>query len=460
MGKKPHHFFSTGLWRIRSAELAPGYAFLLRQFRVFVLAVQEFSRDRCLLRASALTFYTLLSIVPVFAMIFGVAKGFGLEAKLDEYLRAQLQANPELTVLLDKVLTFSQNMLAEARGGLVAGAGIVILIWTVLRLLSNIERSFNDIWGVRRNRSFARKFSDYMAFMLISPIVLVISNSLTVLVTSQVETIIDRLALWGWVGPVFFLALKFLPWLMLWGLLTFSYLFMPNTRVSLPSGLLGGFIAGSLYIGVQWVYLHFQIALGQYNAIYGSFAALPFFLIWLQISWLIVLLGAEIAFAHDNVETYEFEPDSGHASPAFQNRLALALSWHCVQRFQKGEKPLTSHQLAQELQCPIRLVRMVLEDLKRAGVLAEVQGEDEKERAYQPAQDSHRLTMGLVLNRLQERGVDNIPLHGGPHIEALLKAYDAYREALLFREEDLLLKDIGEEEARKTALGENPPETS
>ena len=193
--------------------------------------------------------------------------------------------------------------------------------------------------------------------MLICPILLIMSSSVTVFVASQIKLILAKLSFLGPISQIILFFLKFLPYCVLWFVFTFIYIFLPNTKVSIKSGLFGGIMAGTVFQLWQWVYIKFQIGAAKYGAIYGSFAALPLFLIWLQVSWLIVLLGAEISFAETNVETYEFEPDCLKASDDFQKLVALGITQLCVRNFCEKRHPPTVDDIAHELEVPIRLIR-------------------------------------------------------------------------------------------------------
>jgi len=249
---------------------------------------------------------------------------------------------------------------------MIAGIGLALLFWSVIKVLGHIEGSFNEIWEIKTPRSFGRKFSDYLSIMLISPILVIMSSSVTVFITTQIKLITEKIALLGFFSPLIFFTLKFLPYCIIWILFTMIYIIMPNTRVSFKSGLISGVIAGTIYQILQGLYIFFQVGVARYNAIYGSFAALPLFLIWLQLSWFIVLFGAEISYANQNVDTYEFEPDCHKASNHFKRILALRLTQLCVQDFQTSESPRTAEQLSAFLEIPVRLVRQVLSELAEA----------------------------------------------------------------------------------------------
>jgi membrane protein len=400
-------FINADIWRLQAHKLPPRRSFWITQLRILLLAVRRFNLDKCELRASALTFYSLLSIVPVVALAFAVAKGFGVEKILGEQLMAKMQGQEEVA---ERIIGFAQSFLENTRGGAIAGVGIVLLFWTVIKVLGNVETSFNDIWGVKTPRAMGRKLADYLSVMMICPVLLITASSITVLLTTQVSSMLERLSFLGYLADVLIWLLKILPYGVMWLAFTFIYVFMPNTKVELKSALWGGILAGTIYQLVQLAYITFQIGVSNYGAIYGSFAALPLFLVWLQLSWLIVLLGAEISFAHQNVSTYEFEQDCLRVSHSFKRMVALTITSLCVRNFLNAEKPPTAEDMSRELEVPIRLVRSVLSDLTEARLLSEVCLDHREDVAYQPACDIDRLTVSAVLERLDQQGIDALPV--------------------------------------------------
>jgi membrane protein len=433
------NFIKDDIWRIRLKDLPPKKSFFIKLLRVFLLSIRGFDEDKCQLRASALTFYSLISIVPVAAMAFGIAKGFGFEKLLEKQLLEQLSGQEEVVT---RVIDFANSLLANTRGGLMAGVGIVILFWAVIKVLGNIEDSFNDIWGIKESRTLGRRFSDYLSVMLLCPILIIMASSLTVFITTQVTLITQKVAILGIFSPLIFFVLKLLPYCLIWILFTFIYVFMPNTKVRFSSGLLAGIIAGTIYQIIQWGYIAFQVGAARYNAIYGSFAALPLFLIWLQLSWLIVLFGAEFAFAHQNVDTYEFEPDSLRISDHFKRLLSLQVCHLLVVNFAKGEKPSTATEISHKMEIPIRLVHQILYELTESGIVSDVTTTEYKEVAYQPARDINSLTVKFVIEALEKRGVDNIPVTMSAELETLSATMESFSEMINNSAENKLLKDL------------------
>ena len=418
-------FLKTDIWRLQANKLTPRRSFWITQLRVSLLAIRRFVDDKCDLRASALTFYSLLSIVPIVAMAFAVAKGFGFEKILSEQLLANLEGHEEVA---ERIIGFAQSLLDNTRGGAIAGVGIVVLLWTVVKVLGNIETSFNDIWGVKTPRSLGRKLADYLSVMMVCPVLLITASSVTLLVTTRVTDMVEQLSFLGYLADVIIWLLKILPYGVIWLVFTFMYVFMPNTKVAFKSALWGGILAGTIYQLVQLAYISFQIGVTKYGTIYGSFAALPLFLVWLQLSWLIVLFGAEVSFAHQNVATYEFEEDCLKVSHCFKRTTALMITYLSVKKFLKLETPLTATDIVRELEVPIRLVRAVLFELVEARVLSEVSSDDGEDAAYQPGCDVNRLTVAAVVQRLDQQGVDTVPIAESANLAKLKETLKRFRD--------------------------------
>ncbi len=433
------NFIRTDLWRLRLKDYSRGKSFLYRQLRIIILAVRHFNEDKCKFRASALTFYSVLSIVPIVAMMFGVAKGFGLEKWVESQVFERMQGQEEVA---KKIVEFSNSLLSQTSASFIAGVGVAFLLWTIIGVLSNVETSFNDIWGVKKGRSLGRKFSDYLSTMLVCPILLAASSAATVFVGAQLQVIVEKVAILQYIGPVIMIALKILPYCTVWVAFTFILSFMPNAKVNFKSALIAGIVAGTMFQAAQWGYVNFQVQIATRYAVYGSFAALPLFLLWMQVSWLIVLFGAEVSFAHQNVETYEFEPDCLSASQSFKKMLSLALTERIVKRFANAEKASDASQLSRELEIPIRLVRQILYDLAESGVVSEVRKGEDKDVAYQPALDTGRITIKYVLDALEQRGTASVPVAGSKQLDRISDSLQQFSTLLEKSPANLALKDV------------------
>jgi membrane protein len=405
LARAAREHFLTGIWSPRLEGVRGWKAGCIRVQRVFSAAVAEFLGDQCLLRASALTFYTLLSVVPVLAVIFGIAKGFGLEKLLEKELMEQMAGQQET---VERILTFARNMLENTRGGLIAGVGVVVMFWSAFKVLGQIESALNAMWEVRRSRTWIRRFSDYLTVMLVAPILLLVAGSASVFLGTQFKAVVARFEIVGMIGPVVLQALRLTPLVMVWALFLLIYLAMPNTRVRPGAAAAGAGVGAVLYLLVQWIYIDLQVGVAQQNAIYGSFAALPLFLAWVQASWIIVLFGAEVCYAVQHGDSYCRA--TGCPVPAASERklIALHITRLAVQRFSAGDPPLTARGMASACALPLSLVRPVLADLVAAHILSETVGPKPDEPGFQPAVDPSHLTLQRVSDAL-ESVVDGTP---------------------------------------------------
>jgi len=448
-------FLKTGIWRIRKGDISNVTWVFVKVLRIILLTFRGFVENRCQLRASSLTFYSLLSVVPVMAMAFGVAKGFGFQRTMEREVIKVLSAHSEIA---SQIMTFANKLLDNTKGGLVAGIGFAFLVWSVVKVLSNIEQSFNEIWGVQESRPWVRKVSDYLSLMFLLPFLFIISSAATVIIAAKIKTVLAKVSLLGYLTPVVQTLIHFLPLLVIWLMFTLLYIFMPNTQVRIRPALIAGVAAGSAYQLFQFFYVSFQIGVAKYNAIYGSFAALPLFLIWLQASWMIVLSGAELSFATQNVDTYEFEPDANLASPSFRKLLALRIVNLLVEHFSIGKKPLDEDAIANRLGIPVRLLRYLLHDLSEAGVITPVRLPREKIYAYQPAYDPDEMTISAVLESLEDHGSDTLPVLRSFELDQIRDYLDSFRAENRRSPANRLLKEIGRENDLPAGEGRSPEE--
>jgi membrane protein len=435
-------FFNTGIWEIRLKNLHPIKAFGIRYLRVILLAVRGFLKDQCHKTASVLTYYSLLNVVPVVAVAFAIAKGFGLEKLIEKQILQMADKANWQADITNQIISFSHNLLDQAKGGLIAGIGVALLFWTVISILGKIEESLNDIWEVKKSRTLIRKFSDYVAMMVFGPVLLIISSSATVLVASQVKVIVNKIALLGVFSKIIFLLLNLLPYVSIWVLFTMLYIIMPNTRIPLRSAILGGVTAGTIAQIVQWGYIKFQIGAASYGAIYGSFAALPLFLAMLQMSWMIVLFGAEIAYANEHYETFGFHPEYSKISASSKKLLMLRVFHLLAKKFSLGERPLSAHQIAYGLEIPVRLVRQILYELSDVGLVVETTKGIKGEVAFQPARTIENITVKFALDEYEKYGMTKIPDYQSEEAEKLSKYLKDLSETTEKSPANVKLKEI------------------
>lgn len=400
--KQIRHFLEIEIWKVKSSSLPKSQAWFYRQIRIWLIAFSEFKKDNISEKASALTYFTVLSIVPVIAMAFGIAKGFGLEEYLVAELHRLFTGNE---AILDQVLLWSARMLESVDGGIISGISFVFLVYAVLRLLHNIEISFNAIWDTK-SRTWQRKLSDYLAIIMLGPIFVILSSSATVFVTTFIQDITSNIELLSAVRPAIVFGLKFTPYMIMWGLLIILYIIFPNTRVKLGPAIWAGILAGTMFQLTQLAWINGQVYLSRYNAIYGVFAILPLFMIYLQTSWLIVLFGAEFAFATQNADNWEYRHVGMQMSPNHRKKVTLLILRHIVKNFELGNNPLSLSELSSIIQIPYRFILNICRELEDVGILNRVHSE-EHER-FQPAIGIGRIDIFSVLRKLDYKGFDEL----------------------------------------------------
>ncbi len=265
-----------------------------RVYKTLELTIKFFTAKRVMAKASALTYSTLLAIVPILAVVFAIARGFGYNKYIEVWFRDILASQPQAA---DIIIEWVNSYLVHTQSGVFLGIGLIFMLYTVLMLVSNIEETFNEIWQVTSSRSIYRSFANYLAAFFLFPIFIVVTTGLSIVMTTVASSMPDVLML----GTVVGWLLNLLPYVLLSALFFGLYVSMPNTHVDWRCAIVPGIVAG---VGIQWLqlfYVHSQIWVTGYNAIYGSFAALPLFMLWVQISWTICLFGVELTYTNQNL---------------------------------------------------------------------------------------------------------------------------------------------------------------
>ncbi|MFW5958046.1 MAG: YihY/virulence factor BrkB family protein [Desulfosalsimonas sp.] len=387
---------------------------LLYALRVALITANSIRNKTILLRASALSYSTLLAVVPVLAIGFSMLKGLGLETRLEHVLVGYLTAGQE--ELGSKLVEYISNTDFKALGAVGTG----VLIYAVIMMLSNVEGAFNDIWGVTRNRTVIRKISDYISVLLLGPLLIVISMAMITSLSSN--TVAQTLSQYRIFRDFFILFDMVIPYLGLWLAFTAMYMLMPNTRVRFVPALIAGAVCGSAWQLAFEVYTGFNIGVARYNNIYGVFAALPIFIVWIYISWVIVLVGAKISNAIQNIGTYQLEFKGAGASPGQRQAMGLYIFYEIARHFHLGLSPPGAEEISRRLSVPLRLVEEILNIFYKKGLLRQIENE---EQIFQPAMDLRRIRISDIFNAIRDQGQTpwEIPEHAeNPALEDLIRA--------------------------------------
>lgn len=387
-------FFTDTVFRKSAGDFRnPVARWAVRQYKLLFYTVQGLSSHGTMVRSAALTFYTLMSLVPVVALVFAVVKGFGLADGLEQNLYEVLPQSPEV---IDYVVDFAQKALARTQGGWVALVGVLTLFWAVIKVFGSIEDAFNNIWEVKGTRSAARKYSDYIAVVVIAPILWVVSSSFG-------NYAAEILGVAG--SPALEVLSRAASLAVTWVMFTFIYVVLPGTKVRLTSALTAGIVAGTVFLLFQWGYVYLQRWMTSYNAIYGSFAALPLFLLWMQISWEILLLGGELSFAYQNAARFDEERESLLVSYDCRRKLMVGVVVLVARAFRDGRGAVSFSEIRDRLDVPTRIMNNILFTLVQARMLNEIRTEGtEYDLEYAPARDISQLRVYDVLEAVDSHG--------------------------------------------------------
>jgi membrane protein len=431
--------FNYIIWHTPLSEISKGKTFLFKQLKIILFAARGFANDKVQLRASALTFYSLLSIIPFAAIAFAIAKGFDLDQKLELLIKNNLNAHPEV---LDWLLNSATNAIRETRGGYIAGVGMIILFWSVMSLLHHIENSFNHIWQVRASRPWYRKFTDYITIMLIAPVFIILSSSIKVFIGTDLASFMTRAPILDLFKPLISGLVQFAPYVISWTVLTILFIIMPNAKVKFIPALISGVVAGTILQILQWLYIDLQYGITKLNAIYGSFAAVPLLILLLQSSWIVVLLGAELSFANQNFSHYELESVSSDISNYQKRALVIMILHMIIHNFSVGEKPISAETIAHALKIPVRLARDILQDLTLAKLVSVLHENEHKERLYQPALDINRMTISFVFSRLDKKGIGQIFVSKTKDYNKVITILEKFDRCIAKSDSNILIKDL------------------
>lgn len=369
----------------------------VKTVKIINLSVRAFMDRDLQVRSCALTYNTVLAVVPALAMLFAIARGFGfqnlMQSELFRYFPAQQQA-------LETALQYVDNYLAHTSQGIFIGIGLVFLLWTLVSLMSNVEDTFNHVWGVTTKRSLQRKITDYTALFLLLPVLMVCSAGISIFMSDAVQHVFVGNAL----SPMKHRLLAFMPTVITWLIFTAAYYLIPNTKVKFKGALFAGLLCGTLFQMIQWLFVTGQVYVSKYNAIYGSFAFLPLLLIWLQLSWLITLSGAVLTYAWQNFDNFAYRDKAKDISQTYANQLAIAVLAISADRFDKQQPAITAAELINEYNLPGPLADQILNRLQQAGLLNAISQPKSDETAYQPAFDPDLMTVNTAINTLADMG--------------------------------------------------------
>lgn len=388
-------YLSSGVWADTS------HKWYIKPLRTLNLSIRSFFNSDIQTQACAMTFRTILALVPALALLLAIGRGFGLQNLLITELQRVFPAQEST---LEEGLRFVDSYLQQSGEGLFVGIGLLFLLYTLINLISNTEDTFNLIWGIREGRTIWRKVTDYTAMLLILPVIFICAGGLNMLLTTAIQKILD-------ISRLSFMSeaiIEIGSWLMICLFFATAYMLFPNTKVKFRYAFIAGVLAGSGYLVLQWLFLSGQLYVSRYNAIYGSFAFIPLLLVWMQFVWVLCLSGAVINYSSQNVYSFSFTASMSQIAPGYRRKLAMAMMAVISKRFKEGKEPLTETEIVSLYHIPPRIVSETIDRMIRAGLINRVEAREDKDAfAVAPAVSCEELTVGYFFHNFDGLGEKN-----------------------------------------------------
>lgn len=428
--KRAWVYCSHGVWSDTRKNL------WVRIIQTLNLSVSSFLNTDLQSRAAAMTYRTVLAIVPALALVFAIARGFGFQNLLQTRLFSYF---PQQSELLKTAFGFVDSYLSQASEGIFLGVGIVFLLWTLVSLIGSVEESFNVVWGIKKGRSMWRKMTDYTAIILILPILMICSMGLSIFMSETLQSIMT----FQFLSPIFPVLLDIASVVLTWLFFAGMYALIPNTKVKFKHAMIAGIVSGSAFMIVQWLFVSGQLYVSKYNAIYGSFSFLPLMLLWLYFVWIICLSGAVLCYSSQNIFHFSFFNVIKDISPNYRRKIVIVLMGLIARQMYEQRPPLTMSDLSKKYDMPIRLVSELVNELVEAGLVSRVliDGEDD-ECGLQPAVDVHQLTLGMMMRRLDRYGSSGFVTDFDTRFPHVFKVEDEVTEKMCSNADEIKLIDL------------------
>ena len=427
-------FIQYDLWRQPHMEIhAPKKRWLYRFLQTIILVARGFKDQVLVVRANSLSFALLFAFIPMMALIYAIARGFGFEEIVKSTISSSFLAEANVAPVL---LEWIERYLETARDGLFVGIGLIVLIWAVYAFFNMLENSFNSIWNVKQSRSFTRRMTNYVMTLLLVPVLVVVTSGISIFLNSTevLASVLDGIV------PIRKFMLRFLPFVATAGVFTWIFIAIPNTKVKFSSAIIPGILMGLLYQVVQALSMYLVVLFARMSIVYGAFSAIPLVLIWLHITCWLLLVGAELAFAIQNNDLFAYEKDIKNMSRRYKDYVMLYLLSVIIRRFEVGESPQTAQEMAAENQLPIRLVQQVLSRLEETVIVRRVYVEDEEEQAFIPALDTKSITVEMVIGRISAQGTEEFLQHTPAEMQAFWQRYQQMIDAN--HSDDILVSEL------------------
>lgn len=427
-------FIQYDLWRQSHIDIhAPKKRLLYRLLQILILVGRGFKHQVLVVRANSLTFALIFAFIPMMALIYAVARGFGFEEMVSELLTGSFLAEANIAPVL---LEWVERYLETARDGLFVGIGLIVLIWAVYAFFNMLENSFNSIWNVKKTRSFGRRMTNYVMTLLLVPILVVVTSGISIFLNST-EVLSSVLQS---VEPLRKFMLRFIPFVATSAVFTWIFMAIPSTKVKFSSAIIPGVLMGFLYQVVQALSMYLVVLFTRMSIVYGAFSAIPLVLIWLNITCWLLLIGAVLAFAIQNNELFAYERDIVTMSRRYKDYVMLYLLSVIIKRFENGESPEKMRDMANNNHLPIRLVGQLMARLEDANIVHRVYIDQDEESAFVPAMDTKKITVELVVGRISSQGTEEFLQHTPKEMQDFWQHYQAMLEAN--QSDDILVSEL------------------
>lgn len=408
----------------------------VRLIKTINLTVQAFMNRDLQIKSMAITYQTVFAMVPALALLLAISKGFGFQEIVEKELYTYF---PSQSKALGAALGFVDSYLAEASSGILVGVGLIVLLWTLISLLSNIEDAFNNIWDIKTGRNTIQKIKDYIAIFLLIPVLMILSSGISIFMSSTVLAVIP----FAFMTPMINTLMELLPVVLTWGAFTLCFWLIPNTKVEFKYAAISGAFCAVAFEVLQLLFLNGQIYVSKYNAIYGSFAFLPLMLIWLQLSWLLLLSGCGLTYSLQNVFSYNFFGNLTSVAESYFREVLLVVTAVIYRRFHLGMSAPTRNKLSMTYGLPIRLVSNIADKLERAGLVQIIESRDGKDDpGLIPTTDTDKIMVKDVVARVESAGMkDFIPEFKTTYKKALTEL-NSISEKMYEAAGDMLIRDL------------------
>ncbi len=388
--KAAYVFCTSGVWR------ATNNTIWVRIVKTANLSVRSFLDRGLQMKSASLTYSSVLALVPALALLLAIARGFGLQDLISQTLLGYFPAQHKA---LETALGFVDSYLKEANNGIFVGIGILLLLYTLISLLSTVEETFNNIWDIKKDRTIYQKITDYIAICLLVPVLMICSSGVSIFMSTILQNNV-RLA---FLTPLVNVSLELAPLILAWLAFTLAFFLIPNTKVQIRYAAVAGAICAIAFQIIQLLFVNGQIYVSKYNAIYGSLSFLPLMLIWMQLSWLVLLFGCVLTYSLQNVFAFNFLGDVTTISHDYRRKVTLVVTSIIFKRFHEGLNPPTRNDISTLYDIPIRLVGEITYDLHEAGLINSVMIKDDL-IGYAPAVEINNVTVADLFLKIDALG--------------------------------------------------------